>query len=264
MYHQVCAEGTFVPSDFIVGKNVLRRQLQYLAKNGFYTPSVDELLKRNLSRAGKKPVLITFDDGYVNNYEHALPVLKEVGFRATISMVADPKLRSNVWDQKKGIAPADLMEPGQMREMHAEGIEFASHSYSHPSMPSLSDKELEKELLQSKQRLEDIFQHNIRCFTYPYGDVDERVKRAVEITGYACAFATHSGPLDFYSDLFEIRRLLIKNRDDEPYLFSKFSGLDRTITWGKWYAKKLFGKHNKFQFELDDNSPSSGENARDH
>jgi peptidoglycan/xylan/chitin deacetylase (PgdA/CDA1 family) len=250
MYHQICADGTFEASDFIVGRKTFRQQLQYLAESGFYTPSLSEVLSGQLAPKGKKPVILTFDDGYLNNYEHAFPELKDVGFRAVISIVADPNLRTNSWDAQKGIPSAELMHPDHLLELEAGGIEFTSHSYTHKSMPSLYGHDLEKELVQSKRWIEDVLNHPIVGFTYPYGDVDERVKKAVRSAGYSLAFATHSGPLDIYSDLWEIRRMLIGNRDDEPYFFSKFSGLDRTVMWGKWFAKKLLGKHNKFQFEL--------------
>jgi peptidoglycan/xylan/chitin deacetylase (PgdA/CDA1 family) len=258
MYHQIWPDGAYVPSDFVVAKSVFRHQMQYLAENGFTTPSAAELLERNGASAGKKRVLITFDDGYRNNAEQALPVLKEFGFRGVISLVGDRTLTTNLWDAHKGIPAGDLMSREEILAVDAEGVvEFASHSYGHKSLPGLNDEQLEEELVGSKLQLESLLGHPVTLFTYPYGDLNERVKQAVQRAGYRCAFAVHSGPMDFFGDLFEIRRVIIKNRDDEPYLFAKFSGLDRTVMWGKWFAKKLLGKHNTFQFEMSQHPPKN-------
>jgi peptidoglycan/xylan/chitin deacetylase (PgdA/CDA1 family) len=200
--------------------------------------------------AGKKPVLLTFDDGYLNNYQFAFPLLQEFGFSALIALVADPSIRTNSWDRGKGIPVSALMEPCHVREMAAQGIEFGSHSYRHLSLPALDDAELEKELRRSKETIEQMLGQAVEALVYPYGDVDERVKQGVRAAGYQCAFATHSGPLWFHSDLFEIRRMLIQNNADPLYLHWLLSGGKKTIMWGTGLAKKILGKHNKFQGEM--------------
>jgi peptidoglycan/xylan/chitin deacetylase (PgdA/CDA1 family) len=257
MYHQIWPDGKFEPSDFVVTQSVFRHQMEYLAENGFVTPTVAELLDQHEEPTGKRRFLITFDDGYRNNAEYAIPVLKEFGFRGVISLVGDRTLKTNSWDNHKNIPLGELMSPEEIVALDADGVvEFASHSHRHKSLPQLNDRELEQELADSKSHLETLLHHPVAYFTYPYGDVDARVKDAVRKAGYRCAFAVHSGPMDFFKDLFEIRRMIVKNRDDEAYLFSKFSGLERTVMWGKWFAKKLIGKRNAFQGEMP-NHPTS-------
>jgi peptidoglycan/xylan/chitin deacetylase (PgdA/CDA1 family) len=126
--------------------------------------------------------------------------------------------------------------------MSEAGIEFGSHSFSHSSLPLLSDRELEDELLKGKKSLEGIVQQPFSAIAYPYGDVDERVKNAVKHAGYDCGFAAHTGPLKFSTDLFEIRRIIMTNRSSWAYLNFKLSGGDHFMRWGVWYAKKLIGK----------------------
>jgi peptidoglycan/xylan/chitin deacetylase (PgdA/CDA1 family) len=249
MYHQVCEDGTFEPSEFIVSASTFRRQLQYMADHGFTTPHIADILGRK-NGIGDKPVILTFDDGYLNNYQVAFPLLQQFGFSALISLVADPALRTNAWDASKGIPSAELMEPCHIREMAEYGIEFASHTYRHRSLPHLSEEELTTELTKSKEVIEDILGKRVEALVYPYGDVDKRVKKAVRQTGYDCAFATHSGPLDFYSDLYEIRRMLIEDNADPVYMHWMLSGGKKAFMWGVGMTKKLFGKHNKFQSEL--------------
>lgn len=255
MYHQVCEDGTFGPSEFIVSASTFRRQLQYLADHGFSTPRIADVLGGR-NGAGDKPVILTFDDGYLNNYQVAFPLLQEFGFSALVSLVADPALHTNEWDMRKGIAPAPLMEPRHIREMAEHGIEFASHSYRHQSLPQLNNEELTMELLRSKEVIEEILGKRAEALVYPYGDVDERVKRAVREAGYDCAFATNSGPLDFYADLYEIRRMLIVNSADPIYLRWLLSGGKKMFMWGLGMTKRLLGKRNKFQDELTYSSRS--------
>lgn len=255
MYHQVCKEGTFIPSPYTVSVGTFRRQLEYMVRRGFYTPPLGELLANNgCDAAGRKPILLTFDDGYLNNYEFAFPLLQEFGFSALISLVADPAIRTNTWDRLKGMAKAPLMEDRHVREMAAYGIEFASHSYRHPSLPALRDSDLRWELQRSKERIEEILGRPVEALVYPYGDVDERVKHAAQEAGYRCAFATHSGPLDFFADLFEIRRMLIVDSADPLYLGWVLSGGKKTLMWGIGIAKKLLGKRNRFQGEIHDSA----------
>ena len=98
--------------------------------------------------------------------------------------------------------------------------------------------------------MEHIVGQRVIFFACPYGDVDERVKRAVNRVGYCCAFATHTGPLDFRTDLFEIRRVLVEKRADNLYLYTKFLGICKAHMWGKWFVKRMMGERNRFQNEL--------------
>ncbi len=249
MYHQICEDGTFGPSEFIVSASTFRRQLQYMADHGFSTPRIGDLV-RGTTDASHKPVLLTFDDGYLNNYQIAFPILQEFGFTALISLVADPSVRTNEWDQRKGIAPTSLMERHHIREMADYGIEFASHSYRHKSLPHLDNEELTIELVRSKEAVEEIVGKRAEALVYPYGDVDQRVKQAVRDAGYDCAFATHSGPLDFYADLYEIRRMIVLDNADPMYMRWILSGGKKAFMWMVGVTKKLFGRRNRFQDEL--------------
>lgn len=252
MYHQICSDTTKDVSEFIVLQQVFRQQMLYLYEHGYVTPSLTDAFSDE--PVGGKPVVITFDDGYMNNYQFAFPILQEFGFRAHISLIGDQSIRTNLWDREKGIPQAELMRVEHIEEMAANGMEFGSHSHTHKSLPSLAQDELEEELAISKESVERIIGRPTEFIAYPYGDVDDRVKRAVRNAGYKFAFATHTGPLDFHADAYEIRRILVENRSDTRYLYSKFSGINKTYMWGKWFAKTLLGKRNKFQYELSGKS----------
>ena len=250
MYHRVCKKDERDPSKYVVDSNTFREQLRYYTENGYHTLKLSDILGdlNGTSDSKSKPLLITFDDGYLDTFENALPALRDFGCTATVFVVADLSRRINWWDAPKQIAEARLMEPKQMIEMSKHGIEFGSHGLSHRSLPLLNNDDLELELRNSKKIIEDVLGQPVPYFAYPYGEVDERVKNATISSGYACAFASNSGPLSFHADLFEIRRVLIANRSNSLYLYWKISGLHKSFKWGEWVGKKVIGKQPAYSF----------------
>jgi peptidoglycan/xylan/chitin deacetylase (PgdA/CDA1 family) len=155
----------------------------------------------------KKPVILTFDDGYEDNFTCAFPLLKKFGFSAVIFLVADAIRRTNFWDiDEPQIA---LMNNKQIREMSVAGTEFGSHTVMHSNLSQCSSEKIRKELVESKQVIEQLTGREIISIAYPYGAVNEAIKSIAVETGYKFGIATNSGPLKFYEDLFEIHRIQI-------------------------------------------------------
>jgi len=244
MYHRICRDNVEKGSKFVVNASVFREQLRYFAEAGYQTPKLADMVGGSNGRPKSvdKPLLITFDDGYLDTYDNAFPALKDFGFTAIVFAVADFTRRTNWWDTPKHISEAPLMEPQHMIEMGKHGIEFGSHGWNHRSLPLLSNDELEIELRRSKRMMEDVLGQQVPSFAYPYGELNERVKVATISSGYTCAFASNSGPLNFYTDLFEIRRVLISNSSNALYLRTKLFGIQKTLKWGAWMCKKVIGK----------------------
>lgn len=142
----------------------------------------------------KPQVALTFDDGYRDNYEHALPLLRERGLRATFFLTAgfierDPAVRVRV--EKLASPPEPLSWP-QAREMAAAGMEIAAHTYSHPNLAQLGPGELHNELTRTRRLMEDRLGRSVAGFAYPYGKrrhYTPEVVAAVRAAGYqyACA-----------------------------------------------------------------------------
>jgi peptidoglycan/xylan/chitin deacetylase (PgdA/CDA1 family) len=179
-----------------------------------------------------KPVLITIDDGYIDTYEIAVPTLKEYGFSAVISCVADLSRRSVWWDAEKGIPSGELMRAEHLKELSVAGMEIASHSVSHPHLPQLDERSARYELAESKSVLEDLLGKEVRIFTYPYGETTKWIKQIAEDVGYRYAFAVYTGPIRFGSDLYEIRRVLMKDSTNPGYLASSLLGFRAAKGWG--------------------------------
>jgi peptidoglycan/xylan/chitin deacetylase (PgdA/CDA1 family) len=168
-------------------------------------------------------MVLTFDDGYLDNYQNLLPLLKKYQIKAVIFFLAECSY--NDWDVKTGEPRAELMNKKQILECHQSGlIEIASHGLTHQHLPLLSDTDLENELSQSKKTLENIINDRIISFAYPYGDYGLREKVSVKQAGYDFGIATGRGSPYFQDDLFEIRRVHMFPEESKIQLWKKSSG----------------------------------------
>ncbi len=154
----------------------------------------------------ERPVILTFDDGYADNYTLALPLLRERGMRAVVFLIGDARITTNAWDAADGEPQVPLLDAAQIREMASAGIEFGSHTRSHARLPGLAADRLRVETAGSRRALEERVGAAVLCLCYPYGAVDAAAKAAVEEAGYAFGVASDSGPLRIGEDLYEIRR----------------------------------------------------------
>jgi peptidoglycan/xylan/chitin deacetylase (PgdA/CDA1 family) len=137
-----------------------------------------------------KVVGITLDDGYVNNLEHALPVLQKNGFSATCYIVSGQLGGSNVWDAHKGVPPKPLMDAAQLRAWVAGGQEIGAHTRNHVDLTALGDDAAREEIRACRTDLEPLLGVPVQQFCYPYGFYEARHALMVQEAGYACATTT--------------------------------------------------------------------------
>ena len=242
LYHRICRDDEWRPCDFLVTATVFREQMKYLAHGNYYTPRLSDMLagqalRPQIPQTRKTPVILTFDDGYADNFENALPILQEFGFTAAVFPVLDLGRRFTWWNDAPALR-APLLTPQDIRSMEAAGIEFGSHSVSHASLTHMSDSELADDLTRSREVLGSIVERPLPVLAYPFGEVDQRVKRAVQRTGYSAALAVNSGPLGIHADLFEIRRLPVANFANDAYMKLKLWGVDKFYRWLKWKVRE--------------------------
>jgi peptidoglycan/xylan/chitin deacetylase (PgdA/CDA1 family)/GT2 family glycosyltransferase len=157
-------------------------------------------------------VLLTFDDGYEDFFSTAFPILHRLGLTATVFLVVDRIGQSNLWDQVNGHASRRLLSIGQIRELHRYGVEFGSHSLTHPWLPELSDHDLQREVVDSKAFLEDLLGSEVSCFAYPSGGVNARVRATVARAGYKVAVGTRAN-LTFWEDRLCLNRIGVSELD---------------------------------------------------
>lgn len=213
MYHRVIEDkeeekgvhGTYITTE------KFEQHLRYLKEKGYQTVTFDDLKGgkyRHRFDRGNKWVVLTFDDGYKDNYTNAFPLLKKYGFKGVIYLLGT--LKYNKWDVENPENPEKrfpLLEDEEILEMQEYGIEFGGHSMTHSKMSKLDKEVAHEEIIKSKEILEKKLGRKMPCFAYPYGDRDEGVKEFVKNEGYEFAVATDSGDISFQEDLYNIRRI---------------------------------------------------------
>ncbi|WDD88408.1 polysaccharide deacetylase family protein [Fusobacterium nucleatum] len=212
MYHRVINNpenegvyGTYIYED------MFKKHLQYLKDKNYTVITFKDLDKigwRNRFEKDKKYIFITFDDGYKDNYELAFPILKEFGFKATIFLMGSSTY--NEWDVKAGGEKEfPLMSVEMIKEMQDYGIEFGAHTFNHPKLNTLSNEEIEHQIVDVKKPLEEKIGKEIITFAYPYGILNDYAKEMAKKAGYTFALATDSGSVCLSDDLYQIRRIAI-------------------------------------------------------
>ena len=162
--------------------------------------------------------VITFDDGYVDTLENALPILQKNGFSATCYFISQRKGQYNDWDAAALNVRKPLMNDEQVRAWHTAGMEVGAHSRTHPRLTGCSDAELKNEIAGSKADLETLTGSAITQFCYPYGDLNERVANAVKNAGFDAATTTQRGRAQAGENLLNLKRVLISGKTF-PHLF---------------------------------------------
>nr|WP_307775266.1 polysaccharide deacetylase family protein [uncultured Cetobacterium sp.] len=186
-------------------------QMKYLKSKGFQTVTFKDMLNNGYKKRfdkDKKWIMLTFDDGYKDNYENAFPILKKYGFKGIIYILDG--IAYNKWDSENKDNPEkefELMTKEELLELQSSGIEFGGHTSSHPKLAELSIEKARKEIFESKAKIENILGRKLLSFAYPYGSLNEDVKKLAEDSGYPFAVATDSGGIAFSDDFFEIRRI---------------------------------------------------------
>ncbi|HVV00691.1 MAG TPA: polysaccharide deacetylase family protein [Verrucomicrobiae bacterium] len=192
-----------------VSPRLFKIQIEELARAGFKTPPFAECLTNGSAistpTATRPPrdIFLTFDDGFVDVFDHALPVLDEHGFSAIQFVLPDLLGKTNEWQERQGDVSHPLMDAAQVREWLAAGQEIGSHSLTHPWLTRIPIAGAREEIFASKKKLEDLFGRRVDHFCYPYGDCNEAIRDLAREAGYRTACTTRRGinepPLDPFS-----------------------------------------------------------------
>jgi peptidoglycan/xylan/chitin deacetylase (PgdA/CDA1 family) len=205
------------------------KHMALLKRMGFETLTFEDLQDGRLIRrldADKRYIMLTVDDGYVDNLELMLPVLKKYDFKAVVYVVTGETF--NRWDVENPENPeksVPLMNAEQVKQLAESGhIEVGGHTLSHPKLNTLTDDEQRFEIIENKKALEATLGKPLTSFAYPFGEHNQASKQIAKDAGYQYAVATNSGPLAFHQDPHQIRRIAIFPKTDVFGLWRKVRG----------------------------------------
>jgi peptidoglycan/xylan/chitin deacetylase (PgdA/CDA1 family) len=185
MYHHIGKANDGNPGNYFVSDEMFAQHLEFLSAGKYNPVSLSEVEDAylNKTKLPERAVLLTFDDGYRNNYEYAYPLVSAYKIPVTIF------LSVGEIGQKD-----EMLTWEQVREMAASGlVEFASHGMNHKRLRRLTDEDALAELTGSKTWLEQILETRTMSFCYPYGAFDKRVRKLVFDAGYKMDFGTRKG-----------------------------------------------------------------------
>jgi peptidoglycan/xylan/chitin deacetylase (PgdA/CDA1 family) len=209
MYHQIDARPVRgVPMrGLVVSPQAFARQMRLLDALGYQGLSMTALMPYLSGEKQGKVCGITFDDGYLNNVQHAMPVLQRHGFSSTCYVVSGQLGGFNVWDHGKGIAPKPLMQAQHLRQWVAGGQEVGAHTRSHADLTKLSAAQALDEIEGGKRDLEAASGSVVSQFCYPYGFYNAALVAQVRQAGYTAATTTARARATTQSSAWELPRV---------------------------------------------------------
>lgn len=206
-YHRVGPFRAGAPPKMNVSPEAFREHMSVLARRAHPVP-IDELVacvqdRRPVPRGA---VAVTFDDGYKDLMEFALPVLREFRIPATFFVVSGGVGGIDSWNAIAGLPNEPVMSWDDLKRLRDEGMAIGSHSATHARLDEASGEALRSEVEGSRHALKSRLGIAIRHFAYPQGRYSKEAEAAVAAAGYAAGWATRKGRVLKSGDLTAIRR----------------------------------------------------------
>jgi peptidoglycan/xylan/chitin deacetylase (PgdA/CDA1 family) len=247
MYHMIRKPGTSREGRYACPPDRFRQHILRLREKGYSPISLREAGKALLegTELPEKPVVITLDDGFEDNYTAAFPILSEFSVPATIFLSTGHLGRSNQWMSSSNFPQRSMMSWEMVSEMASHGIDFGAHTVTHPRLSELDNKAALSEISDSKKQIEDKLGRDCEHFAYPYGDLGPETPELVERAGFTLACSTRSGFNSQDRNPFLLHRIEVYGNDSVWKLMQKmtFGHNDASLLFPvKYYAGRLIAR----------------------
>jgi peptidoglycan/xylan/chitin deacetylase (PgdA/CDA1 family) len=230
MYHNIIdKKKANVWDNFCIEPDKFEMQMDLLVKNRYNCLDFEDLDKilKGQKECPEKPIMITFDDSYIETVNNVVPLLAEKNLKGVFSVVTGYIGKESRWE-KENSGYLTVTEE-QIKKYIGPLFSFESHTANHVHLTNHSVREVEKELSGSKEILEGITGRKVRAVFYPYGSYNENVKSFAAKAGYMFGIAIASSKRTVIDDLFEMRRVFIKPSD------SLYSFKRKIAPWYIWF-----------------------------
>jgi len=214
MYHAICLPHE-PAGPFVMRASHFAKQMTWLKRLGYHPISLTQFLicKRDNQLPPARSVVITFDDGYADNYTYAFPILHQYDIPGTIFLVSDLIGSTNNWDHEGQLGGRPLMSWSQIRDMHGQGIHFGAHSRTHPALTAISSLQAESEIIGSRKLLESKLGVPVNFFAYPYGEYDPSIQAMVQDAGFMASCTINTGLNTLITPTLLLRRAEVQGTD---------------------------------------------------
>jgi peptidoglycan/xylan/chitin deacetylase (PgdA/CDA1 family) len=238
MYHRVSDDR----DELAVSPRGFRRQMDYLASQSYRVVDVLEAVELlDSGAATAKTIGLTFDDGYLDVAEQALPILQERGFRATVFVATAVAGGWANFDWYRRQPP--VLGWDEIVQLDSEGtLRFEAHSLTHPNLLALRAEAAREEIVGSKAALEARLHRPVHLFAYPSGLFGLRERGLVEAAGFRAAVTCEPGLNTRGTDRFSLRRLQVDARDSLLDFLAKVGGgHDSPLPFRGAYRRRRYG-----------------------
>ncbi len=207
--------------------------MEYLAGAGFQSVTFQDILSG--ASLPPHPVIITFDDGYESVYRAAFPLLRQLGFRAVVFVIAGFLDGWNDWDLHPGRMRVRHLSREQVRELVSAGWEIGSHGLTHRALAHLPPEQVRAELAGARERLSALAREPVVTVAYPFGIQNPQVREISREAGYVfgCCSVRH---LNRGSDLMQIPRIPV-------YQFEGVRALKRKLKYPALPLREQYKLH---------------------
>jgi peptidoglycan/xylan/chitin deacetylase (PgdA/CDA1 family) len=208
MYHAIGGSGERA-SRYVLPSGRFRRQLAWLRLRRRPVLSLDEYVRHREENRLPPPgsVVLTFDDGYADTLELAVPMLVRSGISAAIFVTTGAVGAVNEWDASGTLAGRSLMEWDGIRRAHAAGMTVGAHSVTHPRLTEVAEEVAQDEIENSRARLEEELGAPARHFAYPYGKTSRALQERLGRAGFASGCGIEPGPNGPAISIHDLRRM---------------------------------------------------------
>jgi peptidoglycan/xylan/chitin deacetylase (PgdA/CDA1 family) len=212
LYHSITNSSSPKFEHWTATPQTFADHMQVLADGGYSTISVSDLAEiiiGNTWDVPERPVVITFDDGFADFYDQALPILSRFGFRSTIYIITQYMEETSRWLDQEGSGDIPMLSWKQVAEIASQGVEIVAHSHTHPQLDTIPLAQAAQEIRLSKSIIESHLGQQIGSFAYPHGYHNANIRRLVQEAGFSSACAVKHAMSSLEDDRFTLSRIII-------------------------------------------------------
>lgn len=238
MYHKVPEKPIDTKHRIFVSRRNFEKHLRFFKFRGLTSITFKEYLEfskgeRPAKEFPKKPFIITFDDGYKDNFDNVLPLTKKYGIKGVLFLLGDFSVMGNSWDEGEDVETNRMMTVEQKKAFAVNGWEIGAHTLTHQDLTKLDAERVRYELATSKLLLEEKLNIKVVSFAYPYGFYNDETKQLVKECGFEFGIATDTGGMTIEDDRFAIFRVNMFPEEGIMQLYKKTSSWYRNYYWKK-------------------------------